>query len=190
MDVAATDGDGHRSSAQFETPGTFPYYCELHPTMRGDIGVHRVLLSAPREPAAPGKPYALSGRAALPAGSTVSIQADGGVAATATVDDHGAFTAAVNPAATTTYTAVAGGESGPPVQVLVLDRKVSASAAFAQARHRDCAGHAGLDGRHRRAAAQAQGALRLVAGADRENGADSRVRFSSRVGARSPRASC
>ncbi len=119
---------------QFETPGTVAYYCELHPTMRGDIGVHRVLLSAPRDPAAPGKPYQLNGRAALPAGSKVTIESDGGVAATATVDEHGAFTAAVNPAATTTYTAVAGGESGPPVQVLVLDRKVSASAKHSRKR--------------------------------------------------------
>ena len=102
--------------------------------MRGDIGVHRVLLSAPRDAAAPGKPYQLNGRAALPAGSKVTIESDGGVAATATVDEHGAFTAAVNPAATTTYTAVAGGESGPPVQVLVLDRKVSASAKHSRKR--------------------------------------------------------
>ena len=64
----------------------------------------------------------------------MSIEADGGVAATATVDEHGAFTAAVNPAATTTYTAVAGGESGPPVQVLVLDRKVSATAKHSRKR--------------------------------------------------------
>ncbi len=119
---------------QFDAPGTVAYYCELHPTMRGDIGVHRVLLSAPRDPAAPGKPYLLSGRAALPAGSKVTIESDGGVAATATVDEHGAFTAAVNPAATTTYTAVAGTESGPPVQVLVLDRKVSASAKHSRKR--------------------------------------------------------
>jgi plastocyanin len=118
----------------FEQPGTVAYYCELHPTMRGDIGVHRVLLSAPRDPAAPGKPYQLNGRAALPAGSKVTIEADGGVAATATVDEHGAFTAAVNPAATTTYTAVAGGDSAPPVQVLVLDRKVSASAKHSRKR--------------------------------------------------------
>ena len=115
---------GHR----FDAPGTFTYYCQLHPTMRADIGVHRVLLDAPKDPAAAGRPYALSGRAALPAGSTVSLEAGGAVAATAKVDEHGAFTATVTPTATTAYTAVAGGESAPPVQVLVLDRKVGASA--------------------------------------------------------------
>jgi plastocyanin len=68
---------------RFEGTGTFPYYCELHPTMRGDIGVHRALLDAPRDAAAPGKPYALAGRAALPEGGEVSIEADGVVATTA-----------------------------------------------------------------------------------------------------------
>ena len=115
---------GHR----FEAPGTFAYYCQLHPTMRGDVAVHRLLLGAAKEPAAAGKPYALSGRAALPAGSTVSIEADGAVAATAKVAENGSFSASVTPSTTTTYTAVAGGESAPPVQLLVLDRKVSASA--------------------------------------------------------------
>ncbi len=116
---------GHR----FDAPGTYAYYCQLHPTMRGDVAVHRLLLGAAKEPAAAGKPYALSGRAALPEGSPVSIEAGGAVAATAKVGKDGTFTASVTPAATTTYTAVAAGESAPPVQVLVLDRKVSATVA-------------------------------------------------------------
>lgn len=111
---------------RFDTPGDYTYFCQLHPTMRGDIGVHRVLLDATKEPAAPGKPYTLKGRAALPEGAAVSIQADGAEQATATVGAKGAFTAAVTPAATASYTAVAGGEASPPVQLLVLDRKVSA----------------------------------------------------------------
>jgi plastocyanin len=119
---------------RFETLGTVAYYCELHPTMRGDVGVHRVMLSKPSDAAAPGRAYQLSGRAALPAGSTVTIQGDDGATATATVDEHGGFTASVQPAATTTYTALAGGEAGPPVQVLVLDRKVDATARFAKKR--------------------------------------------------------
>jgi plastocyanin len=110
---------GHR----FEAPGTYAYYCQLHPSMRGDVSVHRLLLGAAKEPAAAGKPYALSGRAALPEGSAVSIEAGGAVAATAKVGKDGKFSASVTPAATTTYTAVAAGESAPPVQVLVLDRK-------------------------------------------------------------------
>ena len=112
---------------RFDTPGDVPYYCRLHPTMRGDVDVHRLLLDPAKDPAAPGRPYALTGRAALPQGATVSIQADGVEQTTATVGADGAFTATVTPTSTVTYTAVAGADSAPPVQVLVLDRKVSAT---------------------------------------------------------------
>lgn len=113
---------------RFDATGAFAYYCQLHPSMRGEVDVHRLLLDAPRDPAAPGRPYSLSGRAALPAGSAVAIETDGVTAATAKVGDDGRFTATVKPATTATYTAVAGGDATPPVQVLVLDRKVSTSA--------------------------------------------------------------
>ena len=36
---------------RFDTPGTVAYFCQLHPTMRGDVAVHRVLLNAAKEPA-------------------------------------------------------------------------------------------------------------------------------------------
>lgn len=117
---------------RFEAPGSYSYFCQLHPAMRGDIAVHRLLLDAAKEPAAPGKPYALKGRAALPEGATVSIQADGVEQATATVGAGGAFAATVTPTATASYTAVAGGESAPPIQVLVLDRKISAGQQVAK----------------------------------------------------------
>jgi hypothetical protein len=116
-------------SRRFNALGAISYFCELHPTMRGEVDVHRLLLTPPREPAAAGRPLELAGRAALPAGSTVSIAADGGtVAATATVDSSGAFRATVQPQATTRFRAVAGGHASPPVQVLVLDRRVEATA--------------------------------------------------------------
>src|SRR4051812_25102151 len=66
---------GHR----FDAPGTFAYYCQLHPSMRGDVAVHRLLLNPAKEPAAAGKPYVLSGRAALSDGAIVSIESGGAV---------------------------------------------------------------------------------------------------------------
>ena len=127
--LLATSGFDRR----FDAPGAFGYYCQLHPTMRGEVDVHRLLLDAPRDPAGAGKPYILTGRAALPAGTEVGIQTEvGASAATAKVADDGTFKATVKPAETTSYHAVAEGESTPPVQVLVLDRKVSASAAVAK----------------------------------------------------------
>ena len=116
-------------SRLFDAEGTVDYFCQVHPGMRAQVDVRRLLLTAPRDAAAPGKPFELTGRAALPAGSTVSIEADGGGAvATATVDAAGAFRATVTPAETTSYHAVSGEHSSSSVQVLVLDRSVQASA--------------------------------------------------------------
>jgi plastocyanin len=140
--VAAIDGSWASASVapqasfsrRFDAPGAVPYYCSIHPGMRGEVDVHTLLLTAPRDPAASGRPYQLQGRAALPAGSTVSLTADDGtVAATATVEDGGDFRATVKPAATTSYRAVAGDQVSPPVTVLVLDRRVAAG-AFARKR--------------------------------------------------------
>jgi plastocyanin len=134
--VSASDGSWtserlgmHASfSRRFDTDGTVDYYCQIHPGMRAQVEVRSLLLSAPRDAAAPGKPYQLTGRAALPAGSTVSIESDGGgPVATATVDAAGGFRATVTPRATTSYRAVAGDHASPAVQVLVLDRRVEAS---------------------------------------------------------------
>jgi hypothetical protein len=94
-----------------------------------------VLLDTPTEAGAPGRAYGLTGRAALPAGEPVTIQSDPGDGegfrdvATAAVDPHGAFAADVVPATTATYRAVVEGEASPPVQLLVLDRHLTAAAA-------------------------------------------------------------
>ena len=138
--VTADDGafgSGHLSSSQvfserFDTPGTTTYYCTLHTFMRGEVDVHRVLLTAPREPGAPGRDYTLRGRAAIEAGENVTIEADTGAGfrqvGRATVGPDGAFTTDVIPTATASYRAVAGGETSPAERLLVLDRKLSASA--------------------------------------------------------------
>ena len=126
--IVIDDSFSHR----FDTPGTVAYYCNLHPVMRGEVDVHNVLLTAPSEPGAPGRPYVFNGRSALPAGSAVSLEADSGSgfqpAGNATVEADGTFTTEVVPKTSATYRAVVAGESSPAVQLLVLDRKVAVTA--------------------------------------------------------------
>jgi plastocyanin len=120
-------------SHRFDQAGAATYYCSLHPFMRGEVDVAQVLLDAPTEPGAPGRPYSLHGRAALPSGASVAIEADAGAgfqpAGTATVDDTGHFQLDVVPTATASYRAVAGDAISQPQQLLVLDRTLAAKAA-------------------------------------------------------------
>jgi plastocyanin len=118
---------------RFDAPGVIAYHCTLHAYMRGEVDVHRVLLDAPHEPGAPGAPYVMRGRSSLPAGSRVGIERDegGGFApvATTAVGADGSFTASVRAARTAQFRAtIAGGETSPPVRLLIVDREVTASA--------------------------------------------------------------
>ena len=126
--LSGTDTFAHT----FDTPGTTAYYCVLHTFMRGEVDVYNVLLAAPTEPGAPGRSYTLHGRSALPAGQSVTIEADSGTgfqpAGAATVGADGSFATDVIPKATATYRAVAGTDASPGVQLLVLNRKLAASA--------------------------------------------------------------
>jgi hypothetical protein len=113
-------------SHTFATPGAIAYYCRIHPFMRGEVDVFRVLLDTPTTPASTGRPYTLRGRAALPLGSTFPVLAeDGSTAATATVGEDGAFSVSVTPSGASTYHA----PDGNTVRLDVLDRKVSAAAS-------------------------------------------------------------
>jgi len=135
--VTADDGSfdsGRLASSQtfthrFTTAGPAPYHCTLHPLIQGLVDVRELLLDAPEQAGAPQRPYSLTGRAALPSGSDVSIEADGGAGfapvAAARVGDDGRFAARVVPAATASYRAVAGGVASPPVRLLVLDRRIA-----------------------------------------------------------------
>jgi plastocyanin len=119
---------------RFDAAGSFPYHCRLHPYIRGEVDVHELLLERPSVPAQANQPFPLYGRAALPSGSAVSIEADDGSGAgyqpagSATVDADGHFVAVVKPATSALYRAVAGDETSPPVQVLVLNHTITARA--------------------------------------------------------------
>jgi plastocyanin len=118
---------------RFTAAGRMAYFCKVHPFMRGEVDVHSLLLSAPAEAGAPGRAYTLTGRAALPSGTAVTVEGDPGTGfapvGRATVDAAGAFRAVVTPSAATSYRVVAGGQTSPAVRLLVLDRHVTASAA-------------------------------------------------------------
>jgi plastocyanin len=138
--VTADDGsyagalfNGGMYSHTYDSPGTFSYHCTIHPTMRGEVDVYRLLLDAAGPPVSPGDAYVLTGRAAVPAGSAVSIEGDSGSgfqrAGSATVGGDGSFSLTVRPSTSTTYRAVAGSDTSPAVLVQVLDRSVRASIA-------------------------------------------------------------
>jgi plastocyanin len=125
---------GRMSSSQtythrFAAAGEAPYHCTLHPLIQGVVAVHDLLLDTPGQAGAPRRPFPLSGRTALPAGTAVSIEADGGAGfapvASAQVGDDGRFAARILPAATANYRAVAGSVTSPPVSLLVLDRRIA-----------------------------------------------------------------
>ena len=123
-------GTGEAYERRFDASGEHPYHCWLHPGITGAVSVHAVVLDAPAEPAAPGQPYPLNGRAGAPEGTPVVIEEEraGGFAAVAQtrVDAERRFSAAVHPTTSARYRAVVDGEPGPPVQLLVLDRAVRA----------------------------------------------------------------
>jgi plastocyanin len=113
----------------FHDAGVVAYHCALHPSIRGVVGVHPLLLATPQQAAASNREFPLSGRAALPAGAPVTLEADRGAGftpvATTTVASDGTFVAHVRPGGTATYRAVAEGRQSPPVTLLVLDRRIT-----------------------------------------------------------------
>jgi hypothetical protein len=102
--------------------------------MRGEIDVHRLLLDVPRDTTTgPGRPFVFTGRSALAPGTDVRIEADSGggysAVGSTTAADDGTFRATVSPDTSATFRAVAGDDASQPVSLLVLNRKVSATAS-------------------------------------------------------------
>jgi len=132
---SGTVAPGGTFSEKFATPGVYAYHCQIHPGMIGRVEVSRVLLDPVTQPAAPNVPLVLTGRAALPAGSNVTIEGDDGSGfqplATAQVGSDGMFSAKVKPRTTTQFRAVPAGDgaptdASPAERVLVVDRSVAA----------------------------------------------------------------
>jgi plastocyanin len=140
-DIVAADGSfdsgrvtvGLTYSHRFTAAGAVPYYCSLHPFMTGEVDVHDVVLDAPGQRAGSGKPYVLSGRAAVGATGSVTIEGDdgGGFApvATAALNADGTFRTTVVPRTTTRYRAQVEDDTSPAVQLLVLDHAVTVAVA-------------------------------------------------------------
>lgn len=147
-DVAAVDGSFNSgvigSSATyartFDTAGDVAYYCTIHPFMRGTIAVHELLLDKPAESAVPGRPFPLHGRTALAPGTPISIEADEGTGyapvASTTAGADGTFGVQLRPHGSGQLRAVALGQASPPVTLLVLDRKITATARTRRGRTR------------------------------------------------------
>ena len=127
---SGTLASNHHFTHVFAQPGSFTYHCRIHPYIRGEVDVRSVLLDRPVTPAGAGKDYPLSGRAAAAAGTAVAIEFDDGSGfqhlTDASVGSDGHFTVAIQPTASGSYRAVLGEEVSPPVELLVLDRSITA----------------------------------------------------------------
>lgn len=123
--------DDHYTHA-FDTDGQFTYHCTQHPFMHGEVDVSDVILDKPSAPASPGKPFPFHGETIADPGTPVSIQADTGSGfseiGTTTVASDGTFSAAIAPTTTGSYRALVGSSTSPPVELLVLDRQITATA--------------------------------------------------------------
>jgi len=147
-DVAAVDAAfnsggllaGGTYTHAFTAPGDVAYYCTIHPFMRGTIAVHDLLLDKPSESAVPGRPFPLHGRTALAPGTPISIEADEGAGftpvASTTAGADGTFGVQLRPHGSGQLRAVAGSQASPAVTLLVLDRKVVATARTRRGRSR------------------------------------------------------
>jgi plastocyanin len=112
-------------SHTFTTPGSLGYYCRFHLNIRGTVNVYNAILDRPAGPAAPNRPFGLSGRTTLPQGTAITIEGDTGsgftTVANTTAAADGTFAARLPSGVAGNYRAVAGGQATPPVQVVVLD---------------------------------------------------------------------
>jgi len=117
---------GGRFSYAFESPGSFAYYCRIHPFIQGEVDVANVLLLAGAGPLIRGDELMLEGRA-LPREMPVTIERDTGSGfepvATAALAPDGSFRARLAAGESAIYRAIAGADVSPTVQVDVVPRR-------------------------------------------------------------------
>jgi plastocyanin len=124
-------------SYAFPSPGSYPYYCAVHPFMTGEVDAYPVLLDGPSSAVNRGTQFTLSGRAAPGTGS-VDIEEDSGSGfasvAAASVDPSGSFSTSLPAVKSARYRAVDAAGASPTVQVAVVDRRLVVAVAR-RARH-------------------------------------------------------
>jgi plastocyanin len=139
--VSARDGSfgspgrvrpGASYSLEFAQAGSFPYVCQLHPFMSGEVDAFPILLAGPKVAVSRGGTIKLDGRAQAGT-SSVEIQRDDGsgfaAVATAAVDGSGSFSVELPAVASSKYRAVAAAGASQDVQVAVIDRKLQVRAS-------------------------------------------------------------
>lgn len=113
---------GEYRSGPLERPGSYDYFCTLHPDMSGELDVFAAVLSAQSATVAPGAAVELAGR--VPAGTaSVVIERVRDSAAepvsTVTPAADGTFSASVTPTETSSYRALVPSGSSPAVEIRV-----------------------------------------------------------------------
>lgn len=129
--ISGTVADGDRFNHVFETVGTYPYYCTIHPDMTGEVDVRRVTLNPLRSSLVPAKSrLVLTGRTASPA-TPVRVERNTGTGfhtvATATPQTNGAWSARVVATKTATFRAATGQGVSVTRRIRVIERIVRVS---------------------------------------------------------------
>ena len=113
---------GEFRSAPFERPGSYDYYCTLHPDMTGELDVFAAVMSAPDAEVGPGAAVELTGRVRAGTASVVIERVRDSAAepvANVTPAADGTFTATVTPTETSSYRATVASGSSPAVEIRV-----------------------------------------------------------------------
>jgi plastocyanin len=118
----------HRFSFRFDSPGTYRYYCTIHPSITGEVDVRRVILDGlPTAVLRVGTPVEVTGRTADPSQPVRVERVDGDAAstvATATPAPDGSWKTTIDARATGDYRAASGADVSETRRLLVAAQHV------------------------------------------------------------------